>query len=284
MVSVWEEYMDGIYLPAGVPLKEPSRYKGSESHSILKLWRTRQLEGEVVFKFENYLGVDKEPEQAEYEDAIFEGLRAAARSTRVSQDGVQNDSQDEEDESDDSDQYRRRRHRAADQSDEEEDEPGRTQEIDPVTYGGEATARPRPQRRELSPTHDDPSKDSPDTALTPWLTKWQGGQPRIIHSDDDEEMQGITLRTSGLLSPNMDSSPTLAGSSPLVAKPTRRRQPALPTPGASQSSTPVATDGTRGLRSNTKAMAAAREKAGKLKTRSKTKTKEGQRLAKGRKK
>ena len=284
--------MDGIYLPTGVSLKEPSRYKGAESYSILKLWRTRQLDGEVVFKFENYVGVDKEPAEPEYEDAIFVGLRATARSTHIAQDVLQNNSEDEEEESDDSEQYTRRRYRAAYQSDEEDDGPVGVQEMDSVTYG-ESRPRPRPQRRELSPIQDDPPRDT--QATTPRLTKRRGGRSKVIHSDGgDQEMQCTTPRTSGLpTAQTIDSSPTLAGSSPLVEKPTRRKKPALrgppqtpvlPTPGPSQTSTPAATKGARGLRSNTKAMAAAREEAATLKTRSKTKTKEGGRVEKGKKK
>ena len=164
--------------------------------------------------------------------------------------------------------------------------------MDSVT-DGESRPRLRPQRRELSPIQDDPPWDTQET--TPWLTKRWGGRSKVIHSDgDDQEMECTTPWTSGLPSvQTIDSSPTLAGSSPLVEKATRCKKPALrgppqapvlPTPGPSQTSTPTATDGARELCSNTKAMAMVREEVATPKTQSKTKTKEGGRVEKGKKK
>ena len=58
---------------------EISRYNGAETHSILTLWRGRQEKGEVAFKFEQYVGPEKEPTMARYDTEAFEGLLDAQR-------------------------------------------------------------------------------------------------------------------------------------------------------------------------------------------------------------
>ena len=120
-------------------LKEPSRYKGSETHSILKLWRLRQLNGEVVFKFDKYVGLEKEPEEPEYESAIFEALRAAggipAQDSEKGLDGSSHDDEEEEQEDDEDHGARRRRYRAVESSDEEEQRSEESEDRESVTQG-----------------------------------------------------------------------------------------------------------------------------------------------------
>ena len=62
-----------------MPFKEPSKYLTDETNSILKLWRERQGNGEVAFKFDFVLGKDKMPMEPNYPTGMFGGLAAGTR-------------------------------------------------------------------------------------------------------------------------------------------------------------------------------------------------------------
>jgi len=269
------------------------------------LWRRRQQNGEVAFKFENYVGADKEPEEAEYAEGMFEDLGPAARiEAHDPQDRLCGNSQGEEEE-EDSDDYsiRRRRSGGSDSSEEERsDETNKTEQGTHRQRGketineeglGEAlqalkTGIPRRTRTRmaLSPTQDE---DSP-RQVRPRTNARAKARKAIISEEDDapQELVPSTPNTLQHTEQVFNSSPTLAGSSPCIEKPIRGRQlnktstaqrKALPTPGPSQASTPAVPDGTRELRS--KAAAAAKEsEATKIKTRSRGKV-QGGRIKKG---
>ena len=287
---------------------EISRYKGAETHSILTLWRGRQAKGEVAFKFEQYVRPEKEPTMARYDTDAFEGLLDAQRiESHIQQTGMDSDSQEEEGDEDDEVPWPRQS-KAADASD---DESEGTQRMEPLTsrvsnegvdgdqHGSEESlplaSRKHKPRTAISPTYDDP----------PWVApkkRQVGRAPRakrnLIESEDD--IGQVTPRTHALdVTPNIDSSPTLAGSSPLVQRPTKRQltglrahqRQVLPTPGASQESTPVPPEGGRALRSGTKAVVEAKKQtaamkaaAAALKSSAKGTTKEGPSTVKGQKK
>ena len=194
--------MDEMYLPTGVEFKEPSRYKGNEAHSILKLWRSRQENGEVVFKFEKFVGPDKEPEEPEYDTGIFEGLKRAGKVTpHVSRGPVGEGSEEEEDEDDNDNDTRCRRYRAAASSSSEEEEEieevdslktreGEKEGINADGEVGEGTEhwggnRPRPQRRVISPTEDDPPTQEITNRTTG--TRKRLTTRRVLSSEEDND-------------------------------------------------------------------------------------------------
>jgi len=281
-----------------VALKEPSRYKGSETHSILKLWRLRQLNGEVVFKFDKYVGLEKEPEEPECESAIFEALRAAGgipgQDSEKGLDGSSRDEEEEEQEQEDDEDHgaRRRRYRAAESSDEEERRSEESEDRESVTQGEReegineevmqqlASKRPKRARKSISSTEDE---DSLREDLRTRTGTYKGPRVNRIMSSDDEpqrDLPATTPRTMRLASSqNIDSSPTLAGSSPLTGSPKIAQRFTT----QSQSSTPAAPEGSRELRSKTVAAAKEAEAAG-IKTRSKGKMKKGGAMANGQKK
>jgi len=309
MAETWEDFINPVYLPPGVPFMEISRYKGADTHRILVLWRERQDKGEVAFKFDHYVGPEKEPTLARYDDMIFEGLMAAGNGdAQISFSGIHGDEDEDEEEEGDEEQAPWPRHScAADPSDEDESEESETvgqltdveRENEAVNEdqqeshgrGGLASIKPRPRRTALSPTYDDPPRDVQKTQP---LRKRPRARRQVIESEEDDNTRTTPQTRQEVLTLNLDSSPTLAGSSPLIQKPTRRHQlsptkalqrKVLPTPESSQTSTPVPPEGSRGLRSGTRAIAEAKEalanttakeaKAAELKTRSKGKMKEG---------
>lgn len=75
IVPEWTDYVSPKDLPEHVPFKEASRYLADESHSILKLWRTRQSNGEIPFKFLAVMDAQKIAVPAEYPPEIFKGLK-----------------------------------------------------------------------------------------------------------------------------------------------------------------------------------------------------------------
>ena len=275
MASTWEDYIDPIYLPPRIQFMEISRYKGAETHSILTLWRARQEKGEIPFRFRQYIGPEKEPMLALYDDTMFEGLMDAIHiDPHISQSGLESDSQEDEE---DGVAPWPRQQMAADDIDPSDDESEESDRVDPLTSrGGQeegvdghqqesnrtlplAATQIRPGRTALSPTYDDPprvrQKNQP-AARAP--------RPRrkVIESEEDDNTRTTHQTPRVPLTPIIDSSPTLAGSSPLVQKPTASRQRSrprasqqkvLPTPDASQTSTPAPPEGSRGLRSRTKA-------------------------------
>jgi len=286
----WKDYVDEIYLPTGVQLKEPSRYSGSEAHSILKLWRTRQENGEVVFKFEKYVGPDKEPEETEYEAEIFEGLKPAGYVTpQASRGRVVESTEDEqeeggEDEENDND-TRRRSHRAAvssdedgdeDEQNEDGDEDEQNEEMEPITTkAGEkegidadgevmegtehrAGKRRGPQRRVISPIEDEPPFQ--EIAERTIGRRKRLTTRRVLSSEEDNDAPRVVPAKQ------LQTLQTQVGSSHQPEEPARgqrhgrmhvARQQGLQTPEPSQTSTPAASDQTRELRPKT--IAAAKE-------------------------
>ena len=268
---------------------EISRYKGTETHSILSLWRARQEKGEIAFRFGQYSGAEKEPALALYNDSLFEGLKDAVDiNPHISQTQLDSRSEEDEDEDEDEDEEEGeapwpRQQLAVDPIDGSEEESEESRIVDPLTSRASETQGitedpgendqafaltatwPRPGRRSLSPTYSD----------TPWVI--QKSRPaarplkprrRMIESEDDDDTQTTPQTTRAALSPIMGSSPTLAGSSPPAQKVTRRQpvgrprapqQKLLPTPEASQTSTPVPPEGSRSLRSGAKAITNRKE-------------------------
>ena len=275
--------MDEIYLPTGVQLKEPSRYNGSETHSILKLWRTRQENGEVVFKFEQYVGPDKEQEEAEYKAEMFEGLTPPGNvASQVSQGRVGRNIEDEDEEEegeqdeDNDNDTRRRSHRAAASSDEDEDEEEQNEEMDPITHkeGGKdginadgevrqgmehrAGKRPGPQQRVISPIEED--TPSQEVAKRMTRSRKRLTTRRVLSSEEDNDGPRVVPAKE------LQTLQTQVGSSNQPGEPSRgprwgrmhlAQQHGLQTPEPSQTSTPAAADQTRELRPKT--IAAAKE-------------------------
>jgi len=281
IASTWEDYIDPIYLPRGISFMEISRYKGAETHSILALWRARQEKGEIAFRFGQYVGPEKEPRLALYNEEIFEGLLDAVHiDPHISQSRLDSDSQEDEDE-EDSEAPWPRQSMAADPIDESGGESEESERVDPLTgRAGEtdrigehqqgsdgtlpiAATQRRPGRTAISPTYDDPPRERQNRRPAARAAR---ARRKVIESEEDDNAR-TTPQTRRVALPIIDSSPTLAGSSPLVQKPmrgqrlSRLRAPqdkVLPTPEASQTSTPVPPEGSRSLRSGTKAMANAK--------------------------
>lgn len=81
--DISEELVDPIYLPKGLGIREPSTYTAEETSKILHLWRARQREGQVVFKFKYIVCKDKQTEEATYPEGMFNNLRAAGSTIPV---------------------------------------------------------------------------------------------------------------------------------------------------------------------------------------------------------
>ncbi len=237
--------MDPIYLPSGITLKDPSRYLGSESHLILRTWRIRQQQGEIPFKFDCYVGKDKQLEDAEYTDGLFDGLRAPRGP--ASNDLTDPAQGDEEDDQSNEDEHPRngRKVLASDEEGSESDE-----------RGSEPAADNSGERDQIANNHGEDGEETNYQAV-----KRTRPQRRILSSDEEAHGHPLTERITRCQAPAHHSF--------------IQRQGML-TPESSQTPPPVATEGTRQLHPRTKA-AAVKEPTVAMgqKDRSKGKTKEG---------
>ncbi|KAF8961700.1 hypothetical protein BDZ97DRAFT_1921028 [Flammula alnicola] len=248
ILPTWTEFVLPIYLPCSIPLKDPSKYVSNETHNILKLWRNRQEQGEIAFKFDCIVGDDKLPEDADYPAGLFRNMVSPGpryssvprecvainqprKSTFTS--ATTSDSEDGEDQ----DELPFKKHRAAcSDDDSDEGEQPEVVSVDNDKSTGEGTGQSKPRH----PTAPEPPRGR--LLVTP-----RGA--RGDHAQD------------------FGSSPTLQGSSPAVpnnrARPPLRRAPVrrgiLLTPEPSNASTPAPQEEPRALRSKTKAEAAAQK-------------------------
>jgi hypothetical protein len=228
--SNWQEFIDKSDLPPNVPFQDPSRYLTDSSNQILKLWRDRQERGEIPFQFKFIVGRGKEMEPSVYPNGAFEGLSPAALIAEFNK-SVPIHLDIETDSSEDTDVERPVRRTRVPLSEEEEEKTNEDEvEVQGKPGKGKKTKRGR----------------------------------NIIQSDEDVSPRPIPLVTPRA-SPQflqIDSSPTLAGSSPMIGGkatpiPIRKapRVQVMPlTPEPSQNSTPAPEHG-RELRPRTRPMA-----------------------------
>ncbi len=67
-----ESFLLPVFLPEAVLFKDPSYYRGEDTHDILSLWRQRQKKGLIPFQFKSIL-VGKDVRCAEYPEGLFDG-------------------------------------------------------------------------------------------------------------------------------------------------------------------------------------------------------------------
>ncbi len=68
-----DAFMHSIFLPEAVLFKDPSYYRGEDTHDILSLWRQRQKKGVIPFQFESIV-VGRDVRSAEYpEGSLMDG-------------------------------------------------------------------------------------------------------------------------------------------------------------------------------------------------------------------
>jgi len=280
MVTVSEAYVNSIYFPPGVALKEPSRYKGGEAHAILMLWRMRQQNGVVPFKFDNYVGTDKEPEEDMYEASLFEDLAPVVYSTPHDSPGPVAGNSEEEEDSDDETIYRMRRRTSGSSEEEDSDESDeieqvtQRQRVEETTDGdhiGEAvepvrSTMHRQTRTALSPTEDDDpprqvgpkmKRPRPRNKIIPRQarslspandspeplpqTKLKPRPNKVIISEEEDEPPQETIPQR----PRTRQATTPKANSSSTLKGASGQ---IPTPDPSQASSPPVPDGPRALR------------------------------------
>lgn len=230
--SNWQDFIDKSDLPPNVPFQDPSRYLTDSSNQILKLWRDRQERGEIPFQFKFIVGREKEIEPSVYPNGAFEGLSPAAAITEFNK--VVPIHLDIETDGEDSDVERPVRRTRVPLSEEEEED-------------------------------EKMNEDEVEVQGKPGKSKYSKRGRNIIQSDEDVSPRPIPFATPRP-SPQflqIDSSPTLAGSSPMIGgkvtpRPIRKapRVQVMPmTPEPSQNSTPDPEHG-RELRPRTRPTAA----------------------------
>lgn len=247
----WEEYINPTYLPTGISFKDPSKYLADESNAILKLWRARQMKGEVVFKFDFVLGNDKLPDITDYPAGVFDSLRPAGLILHVTQAArtltVEDEPLDDGEDLDDDEELPIRKRKAA-YSDDEESAEESEHPTDPALLEVETAAASEPQG------HED-CEQAVEYQL-PRVAKGSSNR-KIIVSDTESGDSDSTPPAHQQPKPlNIGSSPTLAASSPTHkvvasqsnAKGRLMQGRGLLTPEPSASSTPAAPESSRQLR------------------------------------
>jgi hypothetical protein len=244
IVTEWKEYVDPKYFPRGISFKDPSKYLTDESNSILKLWRTRRDRGEMYFRFKSILGSDKHPEETDYPEGIFENLQSPTVVdfvTRRSQ--VQDKDQSSDEDSDETQVIRNRMRIRSPEEGSEIGEPDTGAEVEEPDAGAEVgddriPARYRRWSPEDAEVSDEQGQDNDDQAGS--LPDVEGDEEeehvqnlsrgrrsqkaRLISVDSDEGITASSPKTIPRapqrheLSPTFDSSPTLAGSSPMAKR------------------------------------------------------------------
>ncbi len=240
----WKDFMDESDFPEDISFQDPCRYLTDTSNKILKLWRLRQEKGEIPFQFTFVIGRDKEPDVTQYPDGIFDGLRPAGLVGAKPVDELAQESSPEE--SEEEGEPRMRRNKAA-WSEDEEDE---------VERDGE-------ERGILNIT---PPQDDDEQGETQHRVKKPGRPRRVISSEDETPRVIPRGRPRANSTSHFNSSPTLAGSSPIRQDKTNhqpvrgrsKRRVVLPTPEQSQIQTPTP-EPRRELRSRTKPAEIRRE-------------------------
>jgi hypothetical protein len=266
--SDWKDFMDESDFPEDISFQDPCRYLTDSSNQILKLWRLRQEKGEIPFKFTFVIGRNKEPDVTQYPDGTFNGLQPAGLvgATTVHESPQESSPEESEEEEEEDNEPRMRKNKAA-WSDDEEEEGERD--------GGGI------------PNITAPQDDDEQGGETPHRVK-KPGRPRRVISSEDETLRVIPRgRPWANSTSNFNSSPTLAGSSPIGQDKTNdqpvrgrsKRRVALPTPEQSQIHTPTP-EPRRELRSRTKPAEIRREPeanptaGNRVRTRSKGKMKD----------
>lgn len=199
MLPTWQEYVDPQYLPDGLEFKEPSRYLGDESHSILRLWRDRQARGEIPFKF-TLVMQKKQPAEAEYPERMFHGLQPPAPEQPITTSRL--DAVPEESSGSDTDHGVFIRRRKAANSDDDTGPEG-------SITGESHMDAVRAEERQLSP-------DGSHTTLQTVNTRKARISRRIIadESEDSDILHSHPKTPRTVRGIDVGSSPTLAGSSP----------------------------------------------------------------------
>jgi len=229
----WKEYVDPKYLPEGMPLKDPSKYVTEESNSILKLWRAHWDKGEMYFRFECIVGSDKLPAEPDYPDGIFEDLQPVTPMNFSGLGPQCEDAEKSDDEDSDDDDAIPKKFRIGTPEEESEQseggDPGKDLENERI---------PKRYCLWLPEAGEGPNAQEPDN----------NGEERASDIDEDEEVDHIQNLNRGRrtqkgrvmsvdsqgtgsptkttpraprhleISPTFDSSPTLAGSSPMTQR------------------------------------------------------------------
>ena len=237
--SDWKDFMDESKFPKDIVFQDPYKYLTDASNQILKLWRGRQDRDEIPFKFNFIFGFNKKPEVTEYPDGIFGLHPAGPLVPQISEELQQRDSTEESEEEGSEQELRLRTRKAAWSDDEEE-------EVEPE---GSLTEE-RETLDIIGPQGDD--------VIQHQVKKPR--RPRKVISSEDESPRVTPRGIPRANSPtNFKSSPTLAGSSPIVQGKTTRqplrgrskRSVALLTPEPSQTHSPTP-EPSRELRSRMK--------------------------------
>jgi len=237
IVDRWMEFTREEYFPPKLTLKEPSKYLTEESNSILKLWRQRQANGQLAFKFDFFVGADNVPTEPEYSVGMF-GLTAATAATAspdVPLVFICDEDEDEEEE------VPLKKRKAAWSDDEQDEDSDITEKESGV---GEWNARDA----------EKPIED--EVEVTPRITRRgrsQGNLRKVVESEDSDGQPPTPLGTPHAphatsntnFNTNRQSSRQIKNSK----RASTQRQP-LPTPEPSQAS--AMTAGTRQLRAATK--------------------------------
>ncbi|KDR79697.1 hypothetical protein GALMADRAFT_208972 [Galerina marginata CBS 339.88] len=75
IVPHWEEFVDKKYLPVNIKFQDPSRYNTHQTHAIFKLWRRREADKIIPFRWNSLAGDQGCVVPADYADDAFEVLR-----------------------------------------------------------------------------------------------------------------------------------------------------------------------------------------------------------------
>ncbi len=238
--SDWKDFMDELKFPKDIVFQDPCKYLTDASNQILKLWRARQDRDEIPFKFNFIFGFNKEPEVTGYPNGIFDDLHPAGLLIpQILEESQQRDCTEESEEEGSEEEPRFKKSKAAWSNDEEE-------EVEP-----EGSTEERGTLDIIGPQGDD---------LIQHRVKKPGRPRKVISSEEDESPRVTPHRRPRANSPaNVNSSPTLAGSSPIVQGKTTHqplrgrsiRSVVLPTPEPSQTHTPTP-EPSRELRSRMK--------------------------------
>ncbi|KAH9477917.1 hypothetical protein JR316_0010149 [Psilocybe cubensis] len=70
------EMIDPEYWPSSIPVTDPSRLRLESTSAILKLWRDRQAQGDIPFKFSKVFGNGYDIMEPLYPSNLFDGLEA----------------------------------------------------------------------------------------------------------------------------------------------------------------------------------------------------------------
>jgi hypothetical protein len=198
-------------------LKEPSRYSSEECHSILRLWRIRQANNEIPFKFDFTRTRGGDLAEAEYPEGMFDGLQPAGPMERTER-GLETIPEEDPESDSDVEVFHRRKAACSDQ------DTGAEDEVDRVVEGPERMAGSVP----LEGVNQANTQRTSSPATPPANPRKRPAIRKVIPEDSENSHTPRSrklTRGQGSRSNTMDSSPTLAGSStdttPLV-KPKRR--------------------------------------------------------------